>query len=74
MDVADIWFIAANFWIFGSFEEQPESLTKPVVMGGHRGFIVHFDWTESQEVVGVGGRRGWGEVDYRRSSLSLWTI
>lgn len=64
MDVADIWFIA----------EQPERLTKSVVMGGHRGFIVHFDWTESQEVVGVGGRRGRGEVDYSRSPLSLRTI
>lgn len=53
MDVADIWFIAANFWNFGWFEEQPERLTKPVVMGG--GFIVHFDWTESQEVVGEEG-------------------
>jgi len=71
VDVADIWFIAANFWIFGWFEEQPERLTKPVVMGGHRGFIVHFDWMGSQEVVGVGGRKGWGEVDYGRSSLSL---
>lgn len=28
-------------------------------MGGHRGFIVHFDWMELQEVVGVGGEGGW---------------
>lgn len=74
MDVAAIWFIAANIWIWGWFEEQPERLTKPVVMGGHRGFIVHFDWMKSQEVAGVGGGRGWGEVGYSRSSLSLWTI
>lgn len=61
MDVADTWFTAANVWNFGWFQEQPERLTKPVVMVGHRGFIVHFDWMESQEVVvgdGGGGRRG----------------
>lgn len=29
-------------------------------MGGHRGFIVHFDWMELQEVgVVVGGEGGW---------------
>lgn len=33
-------------------------MTKPVVMGGHRGFIVHFDWTRLQEVVVVGGVGG----------------
>lgn len=33
-------------------------MTKPVVMGGHRGFIVHFDWTRLQEVVVVGGGEG----------------
>lgn len=41
-------------------------------MGGHRGFIVHFDWMELQEV-GVGGR-GLDQVDYSRASLVLWTI
>lgn len=28
-------------------------------MGGHRGFIVHFDWMELQEVGGDGGEGGW---------------
>lgn len=49
---------SGKFLDFGWFEEQPERLTKPVVMGGHRGFIVHFDWTESQEVVVDGEGRG----------------
>lgn len=74
VDVADIWFIAANCGIFGWFEEQPDRLTKPVVMGGHRGFIVHFDWAILQEEIGVGGRRGLDAVDYSRASLGLWTI
>lgn len=74
MDVAELWFIVANFWIIGWYEEQPVRLTKPVVMGGHRGIIVHFDWMESRQVVGVEGRRGLGEADYSRSSLSLRAI
>lgn len=57
----DVCVCVCWFWLVRT--EQPQKLTKPGVMGGHRGFIVHFDWTDSQQdvvvvvVVGMGGER-----------------
>lgn len=58
VDVADIWFIAAHFGdFFDWFEEQPDRLTKPVVIGGTQRFHSAF-WLGEITGTSRGGEKG----------------